>query len=121
MNERKRRTEAQNRFMWPMFRQIAQHLNKANAGSGQATLTDEDMHDYFLDQYQQEVVAVPSLGIAISKRGRTSDMTVAQFAGLLEFTMAWASTRGISVMVPKDYEAWAERARYGKGYAAGGV
>lgn len=115
MNERKRRTEAQNRFMWPMFRQIAQHLNKANAGSGQATLTDEDMHDYFLDQYQQEVVAVPSLGIAITKRGHTSTMTVPEFAGLLEFTLAWATARGLSVMVPDDYLTWAMEARHEKG------
>ena len=101
----KKRTDAQNRYLWPMLREIAKAVQER---SGEPC-TAEDMHDYFLTRF----IGMQSrwvFGEEIKTLPKTSDMQVPQLSYFIDRCMEWAADREIYAMQPSDYQDWAANA-----------
>ena len=101
----KKRTDAQNRFLWPMLREIARVLQER---SGEE-FTADDMHDYFLARFigmEHRLV----LGERIPTLPKTSEMHVKQLSYFIDRIMEWCADKDIYPMQPADYQDWAANA-----------
>ena len=96
-----KRTDAQNRFMWPMVREIGQHVGAS----------DQAMLNHLLDaRYGKRTEVV--CGVEMRVYPKTSEFTKPIMVDFLEFCKGWAAQEhGLSVMMPKDYGLWASEAR----------
>ena len=94
------RTNAQNDFMWPMIRQIANAVG-ASEQSMKMELLSEVYGVKLENRNGKEYKLYP----------QTSKFTVKQMHHFIERSMAYASTvHGVSVMLAPDYKDWAARA-----------
>jgi len=100
-----RRTDAQNRFMWPMMQQIADGMNAVQQ-QADALITKEHVKVYLVRKYfgvdRREIDGEP---VVIEKS--TAKMSRSEMIYLIDSAMAWAADRGFAVMVPKEYQEWA--------------
>lgn len=97
-----KRTDAQNRLLWPLLN----HLADALPWHGQA-LTAEEYKDLLTAALRREKV-VPGIGGGVVVLGqRTSKMTKAEFNDLIEFIYSFAAERGIEFpAAPVDESYW---------------
>ena len=101
----RKRTSAQNRYLWPMLRDIAKTLQERTGEE----FTAEYMHDYFLTKF----IGMQSrwvLGEEIKTLPKTSEMHVKQLSYFIDRCMEWATEKEIYPMQPADYQDWAANA-----------
>ena len=93
----KPRSNAQNRYMWALFGQIAE---RTGATSG-------DVHDYMLDAcYGVHYTTIN--GRRVQKRPKTHSFTQRQAAKFIDWCLMHSATElGVTVMMPDNYERWA--------------
>lgn len=97
-----KRTDEQNRKMWPMLTEVARQVEWPE-GSGMK-LTAEDWKLVFLDALGYEMRMVPG----ISKRGyvnlgrSSSKLTKAEFSDLIEIIYAFGSEHGVRFREPAE-------------------
>jgi hypothetical protein len=89
-----KRTDAQNRLLWPMLTALSTGLK----WHGQ-TLSPEDWKDLLSAGLKRELRMVPNLdgNGFVSLGARTSTMTKAEFSDLIELIRAFAAREGISL------------------------
>ena len=91
------RTLDQNAYLWEMMTQIGKHCG-ADA---------ETTCYYLLDEcYGQRKEVVN--GREVWKRARTSRFSKRVMRDFLEWCLAWAAEHGAPVMMPPEYNDWAE-------------
>ena len=85
------RRDAQNRKMWPMIKDIREQV------PGMASFNPEQVKLRFLDALGTEMTFLPKLeGEGMFPVGqRSSTLTVAQFAGLIELLYAYGAQHGV--------------------------
>jgi len=94
------RTNAQNSYMWPMIRQIANAC-----GASEQAMKMELLEEV----YKCKIETLH--GVERKLYPQTSKFTVKQMHHFIERSMAYASTvHGVSVMLAPDYKDWAARA-----------
>lgn len=90
-----KRTDDQNRAMWGLLNQIARQRPTHNG----VRMTPETWKAVFMQALGAEMVFVPTLdGTAMFPLGhRSSLLTKAEFAALLELMLAWSAQQGLSI------------------------
>lgn len=89
-----KRTDAQNRLLWPLLTALSTRLK----WHGQ-TLSPEDWKDLLTAGLKRELRIVPNLdgNGFVSLGARTSTMTKAEFSELIELIQAFAAREGVSL------------------------
>ena len=101
-----RRTDAQNRYFWPMCQQIADSLNSVQQDG--TIFNKQDIHDRLVAErygYVEKAIA----GMVVPQLPKTSRMDKAQMTDLIEWSLKWAADLGFTVMMPADYSDWARQ------------
>lgn len=89
-----KRTDAQNRALWPLLTSLSVGLKWHGL-----TLSPEDWKDLLTASFRKEARVVPNLeGNGFVALGmRTSTMSKAEFSDFIEFTLAFASREGVTL------------------------
>ena len=89
-----KRTEAQNRLLWPLLTSLSLDLKWHGL-----TLSPEDWKDLLTASFRKEARVVPNLeGNGFVALGmRTSTMSKAEFSDFIEFINAFASREGVTL------------------------
>lgn len=88
-----KRTDAQNRLLWPLLTALSTQLKWHSL-----TLSPEDWKDLLTASFRKEARVVPNLeGNGFVALGmRTSDMSVGEFSDYLEFIHAFGAQNGVT-------------------------
>ena len=99
--ERKRRSDAQNRYYWACIVDLFGEWLRNNGND----LTNEDAHEMLRDRFLHEDVTLPATGEIIGSRNRsTSKLTTVEFIDYNERCAQWLSEFcGLIVPAPNPY------------------
>ena len=99
-----KRSDAQNRFLWAMFSEIAGEMTRIT--NGKFTYTKDDAHDLML----QSILGVRKRMVGkteVITQVKTAEMSQAEAIEFITACLAWATAKGMRVMMPKEYLEWA--------------